>query len=538
MTTGGESLVQALSLSLGVEVVFGLPGVHNLAAWKAFPGSGVRLVGVRHEQTAGYAADGYARATGRLGVAITTTGPGAANVVAATGEAWACHSPLLVIATDIPTTLRREGVHRGVLHETVDQAGFFRPVTKAQLRVSSVDELGDVVVQAGALAMEHPRRPVYLEIPTDLLSATLSREWVEVFAESSATAHVGTSTAREAAGPEPALEALLSAQRPLIWAGGGATAADAGDLVERLARALGAPVLTSYGGRGLLPPDSPHLVPLPPHAREAGELWDAADCVLVLGSDLDAMNTQGFRQPRPAVVVTVDLAEPVNTTPDVWLQEDVASALSRLVATLPREARTPWFVRPQGRETYAGPATAFLDALEAALPQDVVVVADMCVAGYWYGGFGRVRQPRGLAYPVGWGTLGFGFPASLGAALSGRPTVAVVGDGGFLFGCGDLATAAQERLPVTVVLVDDGGYGMLRYDFTKDGEQPVGTELEPPDFVAMAQAFRVPAREVTVAELSDAVAAGIASGLPNLVVVKATYDPPPNTSPNWYRARS
>ena len=178
----------------------------------------------------------------------------------------------------------------------------------------------------------------------------------------------------------------------------------------------------------------------------------------------------------------------------------------------------------------------FLDALEAALPDDAVVVADMCVAGYWYGGFGRVGAPRGLAYPVGWGTLGFGFPASLGASLSGRPTVAVVGDGGFLFACGDLATAAQEQLPVTVVLVDDGGYGMLRYDFTKDGEQPVGTELEPPDFVALARAFRVDAREVAVEDLTAAVRSGIASGRPNLVVLRATYDPPPNTSPNWYRA--
>ena len=537
MPTGGESLVQALSLSLGVEVAFGLPGVHNLAAWKGFPGSGVRLVGVRHEQTAGYAADGYARATGRLGVALTTTGPGAANVVAATGEAWACHSPVLVIATDIPTTLRRDGVYRGVLHETVDQAGFFRPVTKAQLRVESVDTLYDTVVAAGALAMEHPRRPVYLEIPTDLLSATLSSEPVEVFAEATASAQVAGTAVGAEARPEPAVHALLAAQRPLIWAGGGATAVEAGDLVERLARQLGAPVLTSYGGRGLLPPDSPHLVPLPPHCEPAGALWDAADCVVVLGSDLDAMNTQAFRQPRPPVLVTVDLAEPVNAVPDIWLQEDVWAALSRWVTTLPPTHRAPWFTRPPGREAYAGTATAFLDALEAALPQDAVVVADMCVAGYWYGGFGRVQSPRGLAYPVGWGTLGFGFPASLGTSLSGRPTVAVVGDGGFLFGCGDLATAAQERLPVTVVLVDDGGYGMLRYDFTKDGEQPVGTELEPPDFVAMAQAFRVPAREVTLQDLTAAVREGIASGGPNLLVVKATYDPPPNTSPNWYRAR-
>ena len=168
---------------------------------------------------------------------------------------------------------------------------------------------------------------------------------------------------------------------------------------------------------------------------------------------------------------------------------------------------------------------------------DAVVVADMCVPGYWFGGYGRVGQPRGLAYPVGWGTLGFGFPAALGASLSGRPTVALVGDGGFLFACGDLATAAQERLPVTVVLVDDGGYGMLRYDFTKDGEEPVGTELEPPDFVALAAAFRVHSQEVAVHDLAAAVAEGLASGRPNVIVVKELFAPPPNTSPNWYRAK-
>jgi acetolactate synthase-1/2/3 large subunit len=216
----------------------------------------------------------------------------------------------------------------------------------------------------------------------------------------------------------------------------------------------------------------------------------------------------------------------------VFVRADAREALQRLLSDLPEQARELWWSPPGDR-----PSMPFLDALEAGLPDDAVLVADMCVAGYWYGGFGRVARPRGLAYPVGWGTLGFGFPASLGAALSGRPTVAVVGDGGFLFGCGDLATAAQERLPVTVVLVDDGGYGMLRYDFVKDGESPVGTELEPPDFVALAHAFRVPAREVTVQELTAAVRDGVASRSPNLLVVKATYDPPPNTSPNWYRAR-
>jgi thiamine pyrophosphate-dependent acetolactate synthase large subunit-like protein len=521
--TGGEALVAGLR-ELGVEVAFGLPGVHNLAAWKGFPDSGVRLVGVRHEQTAGYAADGYARASGRLGVALTTTGPGASNIVTAVGEAWSCHSPVLVIATDIPTTARRPGVFRGVLHETTDQASFFRPVTKAQVRVERAEDLHDIVVRAGRLAMLHPRRPVYVEIPTDLLAAEVPDPAPETTV--------------------PPMPAFLSDRdpfprpfaKPLVWAGGGATASSAGPLIADLCERLGAPLLTSYGGRGLLPPDHPHLVPLPPHTKEAGDLWDAADLVVVVGSDLDGMNTQGFRQPVPPWVITIDLAHPVNLDADVHLPLDAVTGISVLLDHLPEPPRDPWFTRPAGRALYAGPETEFLDAFESGLTEDTVVVADMCIPGYWFGGFGRVEKPRGLAYPVGWGTLGFGFPAGLGAALSGRPAVALVGDGGFLFACGDLATAAQERIPLTTVLVDDGGYGMLAYDFLKDGEQPLGCELEPPDFVALAAAFRVDAREVTVAELGSAVAQGIASRKPSLLVVRASYTPPPNTSPRWYRA--
>jgi acetolactate synthase I/II/III large subunit len=257
----------------------------------------------------------------------------------------------------------------------------------------------------------------------------------------------------------------------------------------------------------------------------------------VLGSDLDAMNTQGFRQPRPPRVVTVDLAEPVNVPADAWVRADVAEALDALLRLLPAEPRARWWEPVGGREHLAGLETALLDAVEWALPDDAVVVADMCKAGYWYGGYGQVRAPRGLAYPVGWGTLGFGFPASLGAALSGRPTVAVVGDGGFLFACGDLATAAQERLDVTLVLVDDGGYGMLAYDFTKDGEEPIGCDLQPPDFVALAEAFRVPAERVGVDGLGPALARHLAQRGPSVLVVPADLLPPPTTSPRWYRAQ-
>jgi acetolactate synthase-1/2/3 large subunit len=160
----------------------------------------------------------------------------------------------------------------------------------------------------------------------------------------------------------------------------------------------------------------------------------------------------------------------------------------------------------------------------------------MCVAGYWVGGFGRFTRPRDLAYPVGWGTLGFGFPAALGAALTGR-VVAVCGDGGFLFACGDLATAAQERLPVTVVLVDDGGYGMLRHDQVTGGREPFGVDLANPDFVALARSFGVEASAV------DGFGPAFRARLdeytrrdgPNVLVVREALKPPPTTSPRWYR---
>src|ERR671932_2183926 len=163
MATGAELITRALE-EAGVEVCFGLPGVHNLALWDAVRKSSIRLVGVRHEQAAAYAADGYARATGRLGVALTTTGPGAANTLGAVGEAWAARSPVLVVATDIPASLRRPGVYRGVLHETTNQAAMFAPVVKETVTVEAADHLGAAAAQAIEAAMRAPTRPVYLGV--------------------------------------------------------------------------------------------------------------------------------------------------------------------------------------------------------------------------------------------------------------------------------------------------------------------------------------------------------------------------------------
>ena len=541
---GATCLVASLA-ELGVELVFGLPGVHNLPIWKALSESGVRLVGVRHEQTSVYAADGYARATGRLGVAVVTTGPGAANTLGATGEAMASGSPVLVIATDISSSLRRDGIYGGTLHETRDQTAMFAPVTKAARLVASAEEIGGAVLESGSLALAAPSGPAYLGVPTDLLSKPVS------------AAGPAVARARSESGGSPDGEALdracallAEAERPLIWAGGGALRSAAGPLVGELARSLAAPVITTYTGSGLLGRDHPCVVPGPVHAKEVGALWDEADVVVAIGSDFDGSMTQNWQMPAPPALISVNVDEAdanKSYRATVTLVGDARAVLSDLV---PRVGSRPGLDELKERLTAIGSevstwvhedeaeAARLLDVMHRALPSDAVVVTDMCIPGYWLAGYWRAPAPRKLAYPLGWGTLGFGFPASLGAALAGTGlTVCVCGDGGFMYACGELATVVQERIPVTIVLVDDGGYGMLRFDQKLAGEEPFGVDLVTPDFAALAASFGVPSTRVEGfgSEFEHALGRSLDAGEASMIIVRASLKPPPTTSPRWYR---
>ncbi len=347
----------------------------------------------------------------------------------------------------------------------------FAPVTKRSFVPQTFVELAFAAFGAPEAALAAPARPVYLEIPTDLLAAT------------------GEEPAMSAGDPrsrapdvEPALDLVAAARRPLVWAGGGAVAAGASDAVGALAQRLGAPVVTTYSAAGIAAGHPLH-VGLPPHVPEIGALWDEADLVIAVGSDLDGMMTQNWRMPAPQrlVAINVDEADAAkNWAPDVIVGGDARDACEALAREL-SGAREPWVdvaaLRARTRERLHGDFPAemrFLDAFAGALPPEAVVLCDMCIPGYWLGGFHPAPAPRRLTYPLGWGTLGCAFPQSLGAALAGSgPVVSVSGDGGFLFACGELATVAQERLPVTTVIVDDGGYGMLRFDQRRAGTPPV-----------------------------------------------------------------
>jgi acetolactate synthase-1/2/3 large subunit len=259
------------------------------------------------------------------------------------------------------------------------------------------------------------------------------------------------------------------------------------------------------------------------------------------------VQTQNFAQPQPPTLIAVSLEPLVNYRADVALAGDaaaVAAALADRVAAReadPRERIAA--ARAQACAALDSTALRFLDAIRFAVPADGVVVADMCVPGYWLAGFYTPPAPRRLQVPLGWGTLGYAFPAALGPALAGAgPVVSISGDGGFLFACGELATVAQERIPLTAVIVDDGGYGMLRYDQAKAAKESYGVDLHTPDFAALAESFGV--RAETVEGLDDAfgeaLARHIADPAPSVLVAKTPTPlaPPPNTSPNWYRPRS
>jgi thiamine pyrophosphate-dependent acetolactate synthase large subunit-like protein len=547
--TGAGAAVAALE-DAGVSVAFGLPGVHNLALWRELNGSPIRLVGVRHEQTAGYAADGYARASGRLGVALTTTGPGAANTLAAVGEAWASRQPIVVIATDIPQAVRRHGVWRGVLHEATDQAAMFMPVVKEAIRVRSAGEIGPAVARAAQTAIAPPARPVYVEIPTDLLDAEAStdlRKGSDPFSRGDLDL---APSPPDSAQLDRALALLDRARRPLVWAGGGALQSGAGEAVARLAERLVAPVILTFSAKGLLPPGHGCLVESSPHVPEAGELWDEADVVVAIGSDLDGMMTQGWKQPQPAHLVAINV-DPTdaskNYRPDVVVEADASEATAALAERLGERGgldslqRRVRDLNRAVRERLASEepeATTFMQSIEAALPDDAVLVCDMCIPGYWLGGFHRTPAPRKLSYPLGWGTLGCAFPQGLGAALAGEgPAVSISGDGGFLYACGELAAAKQENIPLTAVIVDDGGYGMIRYDQDLHGDPREGVDLTNPDFVALAASFGVRADSVDGLgeHFAMALKGHVALKEPTLLVARAALGPPPNVSPRWYR---
>lgn len=534
--TGAQALVAQLE-ALGVEVIFGIPGVHNLAIFDALRASSIRTVLVRHEQTAAYAADGYARATGRLGVCVTTTGPGAANTAAAMGEARASRSPLLHISTQIASELLEGRGGRFSLHESPHQRALMDTVSTWSGTVARPEAIPSMVQRGAQEAFVGRRGPVFLEIPHDYLDAPVS--W-KPKALSTRT------LAPDMRSLERAAKVLRDAKQPIIWVGGGAVSSGADGVLRKMSEVLDAPVVSTFAGKGLMPPQHPLWVGFPPHQPEVSKLIESSDAILIVGSDLDGMNTQGWRLalPRPRVSINT-LAQDArrNYASDVIIEGDALRTLEMLLPMLAVRAEGAGAKRAARARTAAERALArskefakpyaFVRAVESALPPDVMVVADMAIGGYWMAAYHRAAAPRSFAYPLGWGTLGFALPAAVGAAATGRPTLAVLGDAGLMFAPGELATAVQERLPLVVLCVNDEGYGMLRFDERERFGAEFASDLHTPDLVAMAKSFGAKARRCEPDDIATALRWAFKQGCPVLVEVRARFAPPLTTSPRW-----
>jgi acetolactate synthase-1/2/3 large subunit len=535
-TTGADALIAQLE-ALGVDVVFGIPGVHNLAIFEALERSAIRTILVRHEQTAIYAADGYARATGRLGVGITTTGPGAANTAAAMGEARASRSPVLHISTQLESRLLEGRGGRWALHENPHQREMMDGVSRWSGTVKAAEAIPTMVLRAAHEAFAGRRGPAFLEIPFDYLSAPV--KW-----------RAQKPLRQRALRPEPetverALRVLQNAKRPVIWAGGGAVSAGAAAVLTKVAETLDAPVVTTFAGKGLLAPDHPLAVVSPPHEPEVTKLLVGSDAILIVGSDLDGMDTQGWRLPLPKARVAINtVAEDArrNYASTVVVEADARETLEALLPALSaRKADGARRVAAlhkavdkalRANKEFAAPYR-FVRTITESFPRDGVLVADMAIAGYWLAGYFAAPAPRDFAFPLGWGSLGYALPAGIGAAASGRRTVVVAGDAGVLFAPGELATAVQERLPITIVVNNDEGYGMLRYDERERFAREFASDLVTPDFVMLAEAFGVKAKRCKQKDFGEALQWALKQKGPSLVELRATFAPPITTSPRW-----
>jgi thiamine pyrophosphate-dependent acetolactate synthase large subunit-like protein len=484
--TAGALAVRSLEAH-GVELVFGIPGTHNLAIYEALGESGIRHVTPRHEQGAGYAADGYARASGRPGVAIVTTGPAVLNAATAAAQAWSDSVPLLLLAPGMPRA--HPSASTGYLHEVLDQRLAMSGVVEHAVRVETHAELARELADAfSAFAGARPRSR-FIEVPLDLLPAEAP------CAPVTAPAMVPGTPAPAALAAAAAL--LADARRPLVVAGGGAHGARA-ELAALLDR--GVPVMTTINGKGAV--DERHPLALGarlPFAAGRAMLEDA-DVLVVVGSELGQADHWGSLAPAGHVVrLDIDATQAHGNVPaDVALIGDASATLRGLLGALAGDppVEPGWIARREAADREAAelgaPWAAVCAALESALGAGDVLAADNAMVAY-NAAAGSVRLGAGsrFMFPTGLGTLGYALPAAIGAKLArpDRRVVALHGDGGIMFTLQELATAAVLGIALPVVVSVNGGYGEIRREMHEAGFPPLAVDLPVPDLPGVARAL-------------------------------------------------
>ncbi|HUG13903.1 MAG TPA: thiamine pyrophosphate-dependent enzyme [Thermomicrobiales bacterium] len=526
--TGGEAAIAALEAA-GVDVVFGIPGVHTLALYDALHGRSIRHVLARHEQGAGFMADGYARATGKPGVALIITGPGITNVSTPVGEAYADSSPIVIISSQVDREWA--GGMRGNLHDIRDQSGLMSVLTKRSTPVSRHSDIASTVYGAVGESVSGRPRPVHIEIPLDILAEKGGVEQPE------STSSYRPSPAR--AEVERAVGLLTAAAKPMIYTGGGAQ--HASQSITELAETLGAPVISSIMGKGVVSEDHPYGLG---HAWDPwgsenpiDELIRACDVMIVFGSKLGAQETNFWKMPAPATVIRVDI-DPAELTlnygePTLGIAADCQATADAILEVMRQRGARPSPRTPVeevdsyrdriGAKNVDDTYYPYIRELRGAIPREGIIVQDMTMMSYRMNDAYPAYAPRTYLFPSNYGTLGFSLPAAIGARIGkpDTPVVAVVGDGGFQFTMQEVATAAQFKVTLPIVIFNDASYTAveqaMKHGF--DG-RIMATDLVNPDFVKLADAYGIPGTRAESPEaLADAVRAALDGVGPTIIDV-------------------
>ncbi len=524
MSVTGADLAHRALAALGVEHVFGIVSVHNIPIYDAIlRHGGITPIDMRHEQAAVHAADGYARASGKLGVAITSTGPGACNAVPGLFEAGFASSPVLMLTGQIDTPYL--GKAKGFLHEAERQLDMLRTVTRRAEQVQRADDIAEVILRVAGDARTPRPQPGSVEIPIDLQYRNV------------ADAHV-TAPPLDVAAPDSraiadAARLIADTSRRVIWAGGGVIGGDATAQLQRLAEALRAPVFTTGNGRGAIPED--HALAMGPLTAqpELREVLARAELVIAVGTRFQGGATGNWTLPMPGRLIHLD-ADPAvvdrNYRADVRVIGAARAALGALLDALNAEAGdADYLQQAQRRRDEARAAIRaqmgpdhqrIMDAIRRELPRQGNIVRDATVPAYMWGNrLLPVLEPR-TSLSTTSAAIGPGLPLAIGAAVaSSQKTVVIQGDGGFMLHIGELATAAQYRLPIIVCVFNDRGYGVLRMIQRMRFEgRTTGVDIKTPDFVQVAEGMGVSARHVgSAAQFETAFADAVAHTGPVLL---------------------
>lgn len=523
--TGGEAIVSGL-VAHGVDTVFGLPGAQVYGLFDAFHEAQLKVIGARHEQACGYMAFGYARASGRPGVFSVVPGPGVLNASAALLTAFGCNEPVLCVTGQVPTQFLGKG--RGHLHEMPDQLATLRNYVKWADRIEYPGNAPMVVARAFQEMTSGRRGPASVEMPWD------------VFTQRADTGAAKALEPLPAPQPDPdmikqAAALIKNSKAPMIFVGSGAI--DAGAEILDLAEMIDAPVVAFRSGRGIV--SNAHELGLTMAA--AYKLWPTTDLMIGIGTRLE-LPTMSRWPYRPdglkSIRIDIDPVEMRRFISDTAIVAEAKAATAELAAAVGKAGYSKTAGRRAAiREATATaqqeiqriqPQMAYLNILREVLPANAIVTDELSQFGFasWYGF--PIYEPRTFITSGYQGTLGSGFPTALGAKVANpdKPVVAITGDGGFMFGVQELATAVQFNIGVVTLVFNNNAYGNVRRDQRErfDG-RVVASDLVNPDFVKLAESFGVAAARVTAPDqFKAAMEKALAHGGPYLISVEVTRD--------------